>query len=76
MKKKRALVRPPDVERDRKLLRSELKRYLEELKDGTIAPEGVSPSEARFQSLFVSYHAEVLGGLAKLARILAEGEPQ
>lgn len=74
MKKKRALVRLPDLERDRKLLRNELKKYLGELKDGTIAIEGVSPSDARFQSLFVNYHAEVLGGLVKLARILTEAK--
>jgi hypothetical protein len=75
-KKKKRPYRAPDQKIDRKILRRELEKYLDELKAGTLSPDDVSPGDADFQAQFVNYHSEVLGSLAKLARILATGKPR
>jgi hypothetical protein len=68
-KKQKRSYRTSDPKIDRKILRRELEKYLDELKAGTLGPDGVSPSDADFQAQFVNYHSEVLGSLTKLALI-------
>ena len=67
MNKSTANVKPPDLKKDEEAVRRELKTYLEELKAGTLGAD----SDVSLDAVYVSYHTQAVGGLARLAKILA-----